>query len=75
MESAVAIGSNSPPVLGICNSPIHPPSVFRDLDFKTIDKLSMMDKEFEKPIEQTKKIVTASEKYVAGAEKELDEFC
>jgi hypothetical protein len=51
------------------------PSVFRDLDFKTIDKLCKMNKEFEKFIEQTEKLMTANEKYVSGAEKELDEFC
>lgn len=51
------------------------PSVFRDLDFKTIDKLCKMNKEFEKFIEQTEKLMTASKKYVSGAEKELDEFC
>lgn len=51
------------------------PSLFRDLDFKTIDKLCKMNKEFEKFIEQTEKLMTASEKYVSGAEKELDEFC
>ena len=51
------------------------PSVFRDLDFKTIDKLCKMNREFEKFIEQIEKLMTASEKYVLGAEKELDEFC
>ena len=51
------------------------PSVFRDLDFKTIDKLCKMNKEFEKFIEQTEKLMTASEKYISGAEKELEEFC
>lgn len=51
------------------------PSVFRDLAFKTIDKLCKMNKEFEKFIEQTEKLMIASEKYVSGAEKELDEFC
>ena len=51
------------------------PSVFRVLDFKTIDKLCKMNKEFEKFIEQTEKLMTASEKYISGAEKELDEFC
>ncbi len=34
-----------------------------------------MDEEFEKFIEQTEKLMTASEKYASGAEKELDEFC
>lgn len=51
------------------------PAVFRDLDFKTIDKLCKMNKEFEKFIEQAEKLMTASEKYISGAEKELDEFC
>ena len=51
------------------------PSIFRDLDFKTIDKLCKMNKAFEKFIEQTEKLITASEKYVSGAEKELVEFC
>ena len=51
------------------------PSVFRDLDFKTIDKLCKMNKEFERLIEQTEKLMTASEKYISGAEKELEEFC
>lgn len=51
------------------------PSTYRDLDFKTIDKLCKMNNEFNKFIEQTEKLMTASEKYVLGAEKELDEFC
>jgi hypothetical protein len=51
------------------------PATYRDLDFKTIDKLCKINKEFEKFIEQTEKLMTASEKYVSGAEKELDEFC
>ena len=51
------------------------PSVYRDLDFKTIDKLCKMNKEFEKFIEQIEKLMTASEKYLSGAEKELEEFC
>jgi hypothetical protein len=51
------------------------PAIYRDLDFKTIDKLCKMNSEFNKFIEQTEKLMTASEKYVSGAEKELDEFC
>lgn len=51
------------------------PAIYRDLDFKTIDKLCKMNKDFEKFIEQTEKLMTASEKYVSGAEKELEEFC
>lgn len=51
------------------------PALYRDLDFKTIDKLCVINKEFEKFIEQTEKLLTATEKYLSGAEKELDEFC
>lgn len=51
------------------------PAVYRDLDFKTIDKLCKINREFENFIEQTEKLLTASEKYISGAEKELDEFC
>ncbi|MDN4015050.1 hypothetical protein QX233_21590 [Chryseobacterium gambrini] len=51
------------------------PAVYRDLDFKTIDKLCKINKEFEHFIEQTEKLLTASEKYITGAEKELNEFC
>jgi uncharacterized protein len=51
------------------------PATFRTLDFKTIDKLCKMNKAFERFIEQTEKLMTANEKYVSGAEKELEEFC
>src|SRR5690554_1391878 len=51
------------------------PAKYRDLDFKTIDKLCNMNKEFEKFIVQIEKLLSASDKYVSGAEKELDEFC
>ena len=48
---------------------------YHDLDFKTIDKLCKMNKEFEKFIEQTEKLMTAEERYFKSTEKELDEFC
>jgi len=48
---------------------------YHDLDFKTIDKLCKMNKEFEKFIELAEKLMTADEKYVRGTEKEFDEFC
>ncbi|MBL7977551.1 MAG: hypothetical protein JNN12_04360 [Bacteroidetes Order II. Incertae sedis bacterium] len=51
------------------------PSTFRDLDFKTIDKLCKMNREFDKFIEKTEKLMTADEKYFSGAEKEFNEFC
>jgi len=48
---------------------------YRDLDFKTIDKLCKINKEFEKFIEQTEKLMTAEDRYYKSTEKELDEFC
>lgn len=48
---------------------------YKELDFKTIDKLSKINPEFENFIEQTEKLLTADEKYLKSTEKELDEFC
>jgi len=48
---------------------------YKELDFKTIDKLCKLNKEFEKFIEQTEKLMTAEERYYKSTEKELDEFC
>lgn len=51
------------------------PAKYKDLDFKTIDKLCKINKDFEKFIEQIEKLMTASDKYYKSSEKELDEFC
>lgn len=51
------------------------PANNRDLDFKTIDKLCRINKEFERFIEQVEKLITASERYVTATEKELIECC
>lgn len=51
------------------------PAKYRDLDFKTIDKLCKINKEFDKFIEQTEKLMTAEERYYKSTEKELSEFC
>jgi len=51
------------------------PPKYRDLDFKTIDKLCKINKEFETFIEQADKLMTAQERYYKSTEKELDEFC
>ncbi len=50
-------------------------SKYKELDFKTLDKLCKINKDFEMFIEQTEKLLTASERYVPSTEKELDEFC
>ena len=51
------------------------PAQFRNLDFKTIDKLCKINKEFEKFIEQTEILLVAEDRYYKSTEKELDEFC
>lgn len=51
------------------------PAKYKDLDFKTIDKLCKINKDFEKFLEQIEKLMTASDKYYNSTEKELDEFC
>jgi uncharacterized protein len=52
------------------------PATYRDLDFKTIDKLCKMNREFNRFIEQTEKLLTLTdERYYKSIEKELDEFC
>jgi hypothetical protein len=51
------------------------PAKYRELDFKTIDKLCQMNDKFNKFIDQTEKLMTDSEKYVSGTVKELKEFC
>lgn len=51
------------------------PSRYRELDFKTIDKLCKINNEFEQFIEQVDKLMTASDRYYKSTEKELNEFC
>jgi hypothetical protein len=51
------------------------PAKIRSLDFKTIDKLCKINKEFEKFIEQTENLMVAEDRYYKSTEKELDEFC
>lgn len=51
------------------------PSKYKELDFKTIDKLCKINSDFEKFIIQTEKLLTANEKYTEATEKELDGFC
>jgi len=48
---------------------------YHELDFKTIDKLCKINKEFENFIEQTEKLLTADERYYKAIEKELEAFC
>jgi hypothetical protein len=51
------------------------PSNYKDLDFKTIDKLCKINREFEQFIEHTEKIMSADAKYREDAETGLQTFC
>lgn len=48
---------------------------FKELDFKTIDKLCEINKDFEKFINQTETILIAPIKYLKGTQKEFEGFC
>lgn len=48
---------------------------YRDMDFKTIDKLCKMNKNFQKFIEQTEKLLTAEARYYESTANELTTFC
>ncbi len=50
-------------------------SKYKELDFKTLDKICKINKDFETFIGQIEKLLTASERYFLSTEKELDEFC
>ncbi len=68
--------------IGVIKLDAHPyqskvmfPAKYRNLDFKTIDKLCKMNKDFESFIFQAEKLMTAEEKYFNSTKKELEEFC
>lgn len=56
-------------------SKIRYPSRYRELEFKTIDKLCKINNEFEQFIEQVDKLMTADDRYYNSTEKELNDFC
>jgi hypothetical protein len=49
-------------------------SKYRNLDFKTIDKLSYTNKDFSTFIELIEKFLNANEKYIKGIKKEFEDF-
>ncbi len=51
------------------------PAKHHELDFKTIDKLSEINTDFEQFIHQIEKILTPSERYVKATIKEFEEIC
>ncbi len=50
-------------------------SKYKELDFKTLDKLCKINEDFETFIDQSEKLLTANDKYLHSTEKELEEFC
>ena len=51
------------------------PAQYKKLDIRTIDKLSLVNKNFEKFIGYVEQILSADKKYVKALEKELVQFC
>ena len=51
------------------------PSKYKELDFKTVDKLCEVNKDFEKFIEQTETLLIATDRYIKSTKKEFEEFC
>ena len=51
------------------------PSKFKELDFKTIDKLCRVNQKYENFIELTEKSLAVEERYYKSIEKELNDFC
>ena len=47
----------------------------KELDYKTIDKLCEINKDFEKFIKQTETMLTAPDEYLKGTQKVFEEFC
>jgi hypothetical protein len=50
-------------------------SKYRELDFRTIDKLCRVNKKYENFIELTEKSLSVQERYYKSIEKELSDFC
>lgn len=51
------------------------PANLKELDFKTIDKLCEVNRDFEKFISQTETMLIAPDKYLKGTQKEFEDFC
>lgn len=51
------------------------PAKYKNLDFKTIDKLCKMNPEFEKFIEHIEKLMGIEERFYKPLEKDFEMFC
>lgn len=47
----------------------------KELDFKTIDKLCEVNKEFELFIKHSEKVLSANDKYITASKNEFEKFC
>ncbi len=51
------------------------PARYKELDFKTIDKLCNVNKDFDRFVELTENLLSATEKYLKPTQTVLKEFC
>lgn len=51
------------------------PARYKELDFKTIDKLCVINSDFKRFIELADNLMKADDRYYNSTEKELDQFC
>lgn len=51
------------------------PAEYKELDFKTIDKLCKINQTFDDFIELTEKTITATDRYIKPTKQELESFC
>lgn len=50
-------------------------SKIKGIDYKTLDKLCKINGDFDRFIEQSEKLLTATDRYYNSTEREFDEFC
>ncbi|MEN5086110.1 hypothetical protein ABE426_06540 [Sphingobacterium faecium] len=51
------------------------PARYKDIDFKTLDKLCVMNTEFGLFIENSERFLSVDDRYYSATEKEFDSFC
>jgi len=51
------------------------PARYKEIDFKTLDKLCEMNNEFGRFIEHSEKILSVEDRYYSASEKEFDSYC
>lgn len=51
------------------------PARFKEIDFKTLDKLCEMNSEFGRFIEHSERVLSAEDRYYSAVEKEFENYC